>query len=148
MADRLIVQAGLRLSLPATNSDEETMLVTDAAHVSRCIHHYHDSISRYFRRSTLGTPLKRKTPVFFFRTLVPITTNNNNQDTVLVVLSHRTKVFKNQSLDPPDVTKTPGLRFSVSFQKVEAYPGQDAALRPCSLMYQLEHPAAKTEPCS
>ena len=31
-------------------------------------------------------------------------------------------------------------------QNVDAYPGQEAELCPAELMYQLEHPAAKTEP--
>jgi hypothetical protein len=37
---------------------------------------------------------------------------------------------------------------NVSFQYVLAYPGQLAALRPNSLIYQLEQPAWNTEPLS
>jgi hypothetical protein len=67
---------------------------------------------------------------------------------LLVVRSHLFTILTAQNLEPPELSKTPGLGFNVSFQKVDAKPGHEAALRPNSLMYQLEQPAANTEPLS
>jgi hypothetical protein len=63
-----------------------------------------------------------------------------------VVLSHRDRVYKGHSFDPAAMLKLPGFGNKVSFQYVDAYPGHEAAFRPNSFMYQLLHPAAKTDP--
>lgn len=67
---------------------------------------------------------------------------------LLVVRIQRLSVRNHQVLSPPLFRNMPVLGINVSFQYVLAYPGQLAALRPYSLMYQLEQPAANTDPSS
>lgn len=85
-------------------------------------------------------------PPFFLISHATITIVPSPYVLKLVVRSHRLRVLKNHSVEPPFLTNTPGCGIQVSFQYALAYPGQLAAFRPCSLMYQFEHPASKTDP--
>lgn len=109
------------------------------------------------RRPTLPT---RELSFFqaFWRTLakvrsllqspIVITSRPSPYVFMLVVLTHLLNLRRNHKYEPPCLSNIPNLGMHVSFQYVLAYPGQLAALCPCSLMYQFEHPAEKTEPCS
>jgi hypothetical protein len=66
--------------------------------------------------------------------------------TRFVVLNYRDRTCKGHSFDPAAMSKRLDFGNKVSFQYVDAYPGYEVAFRPNSFMYQLLHPAAKTDP--
>ena len=131
------------------------VLIAQSIDRKTCGYFLHHCLCHDIRRSFLELLKARRNmslavsfPSLFCITRVPMTRASSSHEAVVVVLNQRSSVYTNHNLEPPAVSKALGLLFSVSFQNVEAYPGHDAALRPNSLMYQFEHPAAKTDPLS